>query len=203
MPLTLNDSYFLPFNLFPPGCLSPPRPHVSPSHLSFTLLLSPGGNYLHKSFFALWFAPFHKWRLSLFNRGGFASHVRAYNVAGPRFLHLRRPPPSSLPVLVRPGLLGGLRGTPRLRLSRPGLKPGRGRLRNVAPLWSHSMQKQEENSGLICDQYLIKSQEEIDRLWRASQDQAAELQHLRRELTATGDTNSPVVWEQSCHKRLF
>lgn len=64
-------------------CLIPP----SSLYPSFALLLSPDGNYLHKSGFALWFAPSHKWRLSLFNRGGFASHVKAYNVAGPCFLH--------------------------------------------------------------------------------------------------------------------
>lgn len=80
-----------------------PIPPTSPSlHPSFALLLSPAGNYLHKSFFALWFTPFHKWRLSLFNRAGFASHVKAYNVAGPRFSP-RRPlltaPPKGLSLL--------------------------------------------------------------------------------------------------------
>lgn len=94
MPLTLNDSHFLPFNLLTPIAVpetntpTPSRPlltPIPPLHPSPALLLSPGGNYLHKSFFALWFAPFHKWRLSLFNRAGFASHVKAYNVAGPWF----------------------------------------------------------------------------------------------------------------------
>lgn len=76
----------------PQHCLIPLFP---PTSLP-ALLLSTGGNYLHKSFFALWFAPFHKWRLSLFNRGGFASHVKAYNVAGPWFLHTP-PAPRGLP----------------------------------------------------------------------------------------------------------
>lgn len=103
--------------------------HLSSLHPSFALLLSPGGNYLHKSFFALWFAPFHKWRLSLFNRGGFASHVKAYNVAGPWFLHTPPPPPGLPPSIFFPvglGLLGrggegrgGERGPPRLRLTGP------------------------------------------------------------------------------------
>lgn len=110
MPLTLNVSDFLPFNLLTESCpwdpapcphIHPP-PSIAPSllsslHPSFALLLSPGGNYLHKSFFALWFAPFHKWRLSLFNRAGFASHVRAYNVAGPGFLHTAPAPPANSP----------------------------------------------------------------------------------------------------------
>lgn len=50
--------------------------------LSLPLLLFPSGNYFHKSFSALWVAPLHKWRLSLFNRAGFAIHVKAYNVEG-------------------------------------------------------------------------------------------------------------------------
>lgn len=54
---------------------------LSPS-FSLPLLIFPSGNYFHKSFFALWVAPFHKWRLSLFNRAGFAIHVKAYNVEG-------------------------------------------------------------------------------------------------------------------------
>lgn len=110
MPLTLNDSHFLSFNLLKPRCpwvrapTSTATASSNPSHLpslhpSFALLLSPGGNYLHKSFFALWFAPFHKWRLSLFNRGGFASHVKAYNVAGPPFLRAALAAP--LPFLPR------------------------------------------------------------------------------------------------------
>lgn len=134
MPLFLNDSRFLPFNLLTlshPHPDPPPKlPHPSlPSrlyslHPSFALLLSSGGNYLHKSFFALWFAPFHKWRLSLFNRGGFASHVKAYNVAGPRFLHTPPAPPGllspSLPPFhsaFPPSPKGG--GAPRLRLTGP------------------------------------------------------------------------------------
>lgn len=52
------------------------------SSLSLPLLLFPSGNYFHKSFSALWVAPFYKWRLSLFNRAGFAIHVKAYNVEG-------------------------------------------------------------------------------------------------------------------------
>lgn len=97
MPHTLNDSHFLSFKLLKPCCpwhLRPPSTAASslPSrpaflHPSFALLLSPDGNYLHKSVFALWFAPSHKWRLSLFNHGGFVGHVKAYNVAGPCFLH--------------------------------------------------------------------------------------------------------------------
>lgn len=127
MPLTLNDSHFLSFNLLKPRCPWVRAPTTTatassnPSHLpslhpSFALLLSPGGNYLHKSFFALWFAPFHKWRLSLFNRGGFASHVKAYNVAGPRFLHaaLAAPIPflpMGLSLLGRHGVGGGGAGS--------------------------------------------------------------------------------------------
>lgn len=85
----VNALLSLKLTTLPPPTL--PHPTL-PSHLSslqpsFALLLSTNDNYLHKSFFALWFAPFHKWRLSLFNRGGFASHVKAYNVAGPWFLH--------------------------------------------------------------------------------------------------------------------
>ena len=102
MPHTLNDSHFLSLNLLKPCCpwhrchTPPPPPSTAASshpsrpasfHPSFALLFSPDGNYLHKSVFALWFAPFHKWRLSLFNRGGFAGHVKAYNVAGPCFLY--------------------------------------------------------------------------------------------------------------------
>lgn len=63
----LND-----FCSLPPLCVS----------LSLPLLLFPSGNYFHKSFSALWVAPFYKWRLSLFNRAGFAIHVKAYNVEG-------------------------------------------------------------------------------------------------------------------------
>lgn len=81
----------------PPSLHRSLPPLLSSLHPSFALLLSPGGNYLHKSFFALWFAPFHKWRLSLFNRAGFASHVRAYNVAGPGFLHTAPAPPANSP----------------------------------------------------------------------------------------------------------
>lgn len=133
MPLTLNDSHFLSFNLLKPRCPWVRAPTTTtttassnPSHLpslhpSFALLLSLGGNYLHKSFFALWFAPFHKWRLSLFNRGGFASHVKAYNVAGPRFLHaaLAAPFPFIPEGLSLLGRHGGGGGTPRLRLTGP------------------------------------------------------------------------------------
>lgn len=72
------------------------------------LLLSPSGNYQHKSFFALWFAPFHKWRLSLFNHGGFASHVKAYNVAGPCFPHT---PPALAPIPLSTRLLEGWGGS--------------------------------------------------------------------------------------------
>lgn len=128
MPHTLNDSHFLLFNLLKPCCpwhrCPPPNTAASshpsrPSslHPSFALLLSPDGNYLHKSVFALWFAPSHKWRLSLFNRGGFAGHVKAYNVAGLCF------PPH---YCDRPGPLGeGWDGSgggslpPRLRLTGP------------------------------------------------------------------------------------
>lgn len=100
-----------------------PIPPTYPSlHPSFALLLSPAGNYLHKSFFALWFAPFHKWRLSLFNRAGFASHVKAYNVAGPRFSP--RCPLLTVPQGPEPpgrDTWGARRGgrTPRLRLTGP------------------------------------------------------------------------------------
>lgn len=110
-----------------------PVPPTSPAlHPSFALLLSPAGNYLHKSFFALWFAPFHKWRLSLFNRAGFASHVKAYNVAGPRFSPRR---PLLTPSTPQPPRAWASRGrrmeggrvrergggcrTPRLRLAGP------------------------------------------------------------------------------------
>lgn len=123
MPHTLNDSHFLSFKLLKPCCpwhLRPPSTAASslPSrpaflHPSFALLLSPDGNYLHKSVFALWFAPSHKWRLSLFNHGGFAGHVKAYNVAGPCFLHTTV---TDLSLLER-GELVLVRGVPpRLRL---------------------------------------------------------------------------------------
>lgn len=127
MPHTLNDSHFLLFNLLKPCCpwhrCPPPStaassyPRSTSLHSSFALLLSPDGNYLHKSVFALWFAPSHKWRLSLFNRGGFAGHVKAYNVAGPCFPphYCDRPEP------LGEGWDGSGGGSlpPRLRLTGP------------------------------------------------------------------------------------
>ena len=113
----LNWFHFLPFNLLTPCCpwAGPPPLLHPPPPPPFALSLSPGGNYLHKSFFALWFAPFHKWRLSLFNRAGFASHVKAYNVAGPWFLHTPQAclPPSSPSLLAwaSPGGGGGGAGS--------------------------------------------------------------------------------------------
>lgn len=103
----------------PPSTAASSHPSCPASlHPSFALLLSPDGNYLHKSVFALWFAPSHKWRLSLFNRGGFAGHVKAYNVAGPCFLHTTVTDLNLLGrgemVLVRGGLV-----PPRLRLTGP------------------------------------------------------------------------------------
>lgn len=65
------------------------------------LLLFPCGNYFHKSFSALWVAPLHKWRLSLFNRAGFAIHVKAYNVKGMTWpTHLQDPLSFKAPVCM-------------------------------------------------------------------------------------------------------
>lgn len=127
LKILLHLKWFPFFLNSPPLSPGAPLSLLPPSFLP--LLLSPSGNYQHKSFFALWFAPFHKWRLSLFNRGGFASHVKAYNVAGPCFLHTP-PPLAPLPLSthLHPWLhspsprtswkVGRGGGAPRLRLAR-------------------------------------------------------------------------------------